>query len=221
MRRKNDAIIKIAIADSHAIVREGLKRICDNTKDLSVVFDTDSGLEVVQLWTENNCDVLLLDIASPDHNGIDLLKKIRREIPSLALLVLSMYREDQYAIRCLKAGAAGFLNKQVSPAELVSAIRQVASGKKYVPPTLAQELANHIGVEQTTNLHDSLSDREYQVMTLIASGKSVSDIAKELVLSVKTISIFRARALSKMQLRNNAELTHYVLANRLIDSQQP
>lgn len=217
MRRKNAPPIKVAIADNHAIVREGLRQICAGTNDISVVFDTQSDIEAILRCQLDNCDVLLLDIALADHNGIDMLKQIKRKAPSLPLLVLSMYREDQYAVRCLRAGAAGFLNKQVSPMELTDAIRQVAVGKKYISPSLAEELATHIGTDHDTPLHESLSNREYQIMTLIASGKSVSDIATDLFLSVKTISMFRARALNKMRLRNNAELTHYALTHHLVD----
>jgi two-component system invasion response regulator UvrY len=133
------------------------------------------------------------------------------------VLMLSMHREDQYAIRSLKAGASGYLNKQSAPAELVNAIRQVAGGRKYVSAALAQELANQINDDHETPLHETLSDREYQTLTMIASGKTVSDIAEELVLSVKTISMYRSRLLQKMKLRHNAELTHYAIKNRLVD----
>ena len=145
-----------------------------------------------------------------------MLKQIKKEVPKLPVLILSIHREDQYAIRTLKAGAAGFLNKQVAPGELINAIRQVASGKKYISSTLAQELANQIGVDHDAVLHESLSDREYQTMIMIASGKTVSDIATELLLSVKTISMYRSRVLTKMKLRHNAELTHYALKNNLV-----
>jgi two-component system, NarL family, invasion response regulator UvrY len=160
---------------------------------------------------------LLLDISMPDRSGIEVLKQIRKEYPKIAILMLSMHREDQYAIRSLKAGAAGYLNKQSAPAELVNAIRQVASGRKYISPTLAQELANSISEDHEAPLHESLSDREYQTLTMIASGKTVSDIAAELALSVKTISMYRARLLQKMKLRHNAELTHYAIKNHLVE----
>ncbi len=215
--KKNSSAIKVAIADDHAIVREGLRQICSGTKDIIVVGNAENGLETIKLTRLGNCDVLLLDIILPDRTGIDVLKQIKKEIPKLPVLMLSIHREDQYAIRALKAGAAGFLNKQAAPAELINAIRQVAAGRKYISPSLAQELANQIGFDHETPLHETLSDREYQTMVMIASGKTVSDIATELLLSVKTISMYRSRVLAKMKLRHNAELTHYALKNNLVE----
>jgi len=217
MMKKNSAAIKVLIADDHAIVREGLKQICSNTKDIVVVGNAENGVEAVKLCRLGLSDVVLLDIILPDRNGIDILKQIKKEMPKLPVLMLSIHREDQYAIRALKAGAAGFLNKQAAPADLASAIRQVAAGRKYISPSLAQELANQIGFDHDTPPHETLSDREYQTMILIASGKAVSDIATELSLSVKTISMYRSRVLSKMRLRHNAELTHYALKNHLVE----
>ncbi len=209
--------IKILIADDHAIVREGLKQILADTKDIVVAGEAENGLDAVKLVRQGICDVLLLDISMPDRNGIDVLKQIRKEAPKLIVLMLTMHREDQYAIRSLKAGAAGYLNKQSAPAELVNAIRQVAAGRKYVSATLAQELANQIDDDREIPPHETLSDREYQTLTMIASGKTVSDIASELLLSVKTISMYRARLLQKMKLRHNAELTHYAIKNHLVE----
>lgn len=217
MTKKNSAAIKVAIADDHAIVREGLRQICSSTKDIVVVGSAENGLETIKLCRLGNCDILLLDIVLPDRTGIDVLKQIKKEIPKLPVLMLSIHREDQYAIRALKAGAAGFLNKQAAPAELINAIRQAAAGRKYISPSLAQELANQIGFDHETPLHETLSDREYQTMVMIASGKTVSDIAVELLLSVKTISMYRSRVLAKMKLRHNAELTHYALKNNLVE----
>ncbi|RFB74217.1 MULTISPECIES: response regulator transcription factor [unclassified Herbaspirillum] len=217
MTKKNSSAIKVAIADDHAIVREGLRQICSGTKDIIVVGNAENGLETIKLARLGNCDVLLLDIILPDRTGIDVLKQIKKEIPKLPVLMLSIHREDQYAIRALKAGAAGFLNKQAAPAELINAIRQVAAGRKYISASLAQELANQIGFDHETPLHETLSDREYQTMVMIASGKAVSDIAAELLLSVKTISMYRSRVLAKMKLRHNAELTHYALKNNLVE----
>ncbi|EJL88904.1 response regulator containing a CheY-like receiver domain and an HTH DNA-binding domain [Herbaspirillum sp. CF444] len=217
MTKKNSAAIKVAIADDHAIVREGLKQICSSTKDIVVVGSAENGLETIKLCRLGNCDVLLLDIVLPDRTGIDVLKQIKKEMPKLPVLMLSIHREDQYAIRALKAGAAGFLSKQAAPAELINAIRQAAAGRKYISPSLAQELANQIGFDHETPLHETLSDREYQTMVMIASGKTVSDIASELLLSVKTISMYRSRVLAKMKLRHNAELTHYALKNNLVE----
>lgn len=215
MTRKN--AIRVLIADDHAIVREGLKQILADTKDIVVAGHAENGNEAIRLSRDDACDVLLLDISMPDRNGIDVLKQVRKESPKLAILMLSMHREDQYAIRSLKAGAAGYLNKQSAPAELVNAIRQVASGRKYVSAALAQELANQVGDDHDVPLHETLSDREYQTLVMIASGKTVGDIAAELVLSVKTISMYRSRLLQKMKLRHNAELTHYAIKNHLVD----
>lgn len=219
MKSKN--AIRVLIADDHAIVREGLKQILADTKDIVVAGYAENGSDAIRLSRDDNCDVLLLDISMPDRSGIDVLKLVRKESPKLAILMLSMHREDQYAIRSLKAGAAGYLNKQSAPAELVNAIRQVASGRKYVSTALAQELANQIGDDHNIPLHETLSDREYQTLVMIASGKTVSDIAAELTLSVKTISMYRSRLLQKMKLRHNAELTHYAIKNRLVDDSTP
>lgn len=211
--------IKILIADDHAIVREGLKQILADTKDIVVAGDAENGNDAIKLARNKaDSDVLLLDISMPDRSGIEVLKQIKKESPKMAVLMLSMHREDQYAIRSLKAGAAGYLNKQSAPAELVDAIRLVASGRKYISPALAQELANQVGDEnREVPPHETLSDREYQTLVMIASGKTVSDIAAELALSVKTISMYRSRLLQKMKMRHNAELTHYAIKNHLVE----
>jgi len=217
MSKKTAATIKVLIADDHAIVREGLRQICASTKDMAVTGTAANGLEAIKLARNGLGDVMLLDIILPDRNGIEILKQIRKEHPQLPVLILSIHREDQYAIRALKAGAAGFLNKQAAPADLIGAIRQAAAGRKYISPSLAQDLANQIGFDHDTPLHETLSDREYQTLVMIASGKTVSDIAAELSLSVKTISMYRARVLAKMKMRHNAELTHYALKNKLVE----
>lgn len=214
---KDNAIIEVIIADDHAIVREGLKQILADTPDIIVRGEADSGLNTIKLCREYEFDLLLLDISLPDKSGIDVLKQVRKERPGTAVVMLSMHPEDQYAIRALKAGASGYLNKQSAPKELVNAIRQVAMGLKYINASVAQQLANHIDDEHQVNPHEALSDREYQTMTLIASGKAVSDIARDLSLSVKTISEYRSRVLAKMKLKNNAELTHYAIKNQLIE----
>nr|WP_315399771.1 response regulator transcription factor [uncultured Duganella sp.] len=211
------AIIKVFIADDHAIVREGLKQILAETRDIVVAGEAENGLDAVKLFRKSECQVMLLDISLPDRSGIEVLKQIKKEKPELAVLMLSMHREDQYAIRSLKAGAAGYLTKQSAPRELVTAIRQVAGGLKYISAALAQELANHVGDDHEAPPHDTLSDREYQTLTMIASGKTVGAIAKELSLSVKTVSEYRARLLVKMKLKNSAELTHYAIKNQLIE----
>ncbi len=209
--------IRVFIADDHAIVREGLKQILAESPDIIVAGEAENGFDAIKLFRRARCHVMLLDISMPDKNGIDVLKQVKKEHPDMAVLMLSMHREDQYAIRSLRAGAAGYLTKQSAPRELVTAIRQVAGGMKYVSAALAQELASQVGEDHEAPLHESLSDREYQTLTMIASGKTVGTIAKELSLSVKTISEYRARLLVKMKLKNSAELTHYAIKNALIE----
>ncbi|WP_374485552.1 response regulator [Zoogloea sp.] len=209
--------IRVLIADDHAIVRQGLRQILSDTPDLTVAGEADNGVEAVQMVRGGEWDVVLMDVSMPDRNGIDALKLIKKECPRLPVLILSMYPEEQYAIRALKAGAAGYLTKQSAPDLLVTAIRQVASGKKYVSPSVAEELVNAIGKDNERPAHEKLSDREYQTLCLIASGKTPAEIAEALNLSVKTVSVYRARLLEKMNLRNNAELTHYGLKHGLAE----
>ncbi|HEY1043002.1 MAG TPA: response regulator transcription factor [Telluria sp.] len=212
------ATIRVFIADDHAIVREGLKQILAESPDMIVAGEAENGSEAVKTFRKAKCKVILLDISLPDKSGIEVLKQIKKESPDVAVLMLSMHREDQYAIRSLKAGAAGYMNKQSAPKELVTAIRQVAAGQKYVSAALAQELASQLGEERKEAApHETLSDREFQTLTMIASGKTVTTIAQELSLSVKTISEYRSRLLVKMKLKNSAELTHYAIKNQLID----
>ncbi|MEZ5626072.1 MAG: response regulator transcription factor [Rhodocyclaceae bacterium] len=209
--------IRVLIADDHAIVRQGLRQILSDIEDMEVAGEACNGVEALQLSRDGQWDVVLMDVSMPDRNGIDALKLIRKEHPRLPVLILSMYPEEQYAIRALKAGAAGYLTKQSAPEQLVTAIRQVASGKKYVSASLAMELAEAIGEDTDRPLHEKLSDREYQTLCMIASGKTLTQIAEELNLSVKTVSVYRARLLEKMRLRNNAELTHYGLKFGLVE----
>ena len=209
--------IRVLIADDHSIVRQGLRQILSETEDLAVSGEAANGVEALQQLRQDSYDVVLMDVSMPDRNGIDALKLIRKEFPRLPVLMLSMYPEEQYAIRALKAGAAGYLNKQSAPEQLVTAIRQVASGKKYVSASLAEELANAITDDDDRPLHERLSDREYQTLCLIASGKTLTQIGEELNLSVKTVSVYRARLLEKMRLSNNAELTHYGLKHGLVE----
>ncbi len=208
--------IRVFIIDDHAIVREGVKQILTDTEDIELAGDSASSLDAVRLARLGAYDVLLLDISMPDKNGIEVLKQIRKEAPDIHVLILSMHKEDQYAIRTLKAGASGYLNKQSAPNELVSAIREVVAGRKYINKEVAQALANQVSGDHLVSPHEILSDREYQTLTMIASGKSVSDIGKELNLSVKTVSMYRSRLLQKMKLKNNAELMHYAMKNKLV-----
>lgn len=209
--------IQVLIADDHAIIRQGLRQILSGTDDLEVAGEADGGIKALQLIRDNPYDVVLMDVSMPDRNGIDSLKLIKKEFPKLPVLMLSMHPEEQYAIRALRAGAAGYLSKQGAPEQLVVAIRQVAAGKKFVSATVAEELANAIGEDFDRPPHVKLSDREYQTLCMIASGKTLTQIAEQLNLSVKTVSVYRARLLEKMKLRNNAELTHYGLKHGLVE----
>lgn len=210
--------IHVLIADDHAIVRQGLRQILSDTEDLVVAGEASDGVQAMQLVRGAEWDVVLLDVSMPDRNGIDTLKLIKKEYPRLPVLILSMHPEEHYAIRALKAGASGYLSKQSAPEQLVTAIRQVASGKKYVSPSVAEALAAAITEDDDGRPpHERLSDREYQTLCMIASGKTLTQIGEELNLSVKTVSVYRARLLEKMKLKNNAELTHYGLKHGLVD----
>jgi DNA-binding NarL/FixJ family response regulator len=210
--------LRILIADDHAIVRQGLRQILSGVDDMTVAGEAEDGVKAMQMIRSGEWDVVLLDVSMPERNGIDTLKLIKKESPRLPVLMLSMHPEEQYAVRALKAGASGYLSKHSAPELLVSAIRQVASGKKYVSPAVAEQLANAISDEDSDRpAHEKLSDREYQTLCLMASGKTLTQIGEELNLSVKTVSVYRARLLEKMNLKNNAELTHYALKHGLVD----
>ena len=208
---------RILIVDDHAIVREGLKQILAEVDDIEVGGEADNSSHAMQMARKGPWDLVLMDISMPDRSGLETLELLRKEHPGIKVLMLSMHRETQYAVRALKSGAAGYLNKQSAPDQLVDAIRLVASGKKYISPELAQELASEVSGERTQLPHETLSNREYQTLCLIASGLPVSAIADKLSLSVKTISMYRARMLQKMQLKNNAELTHYAIKHGLVE----
>ncbi len=209
--------IRVLLVDDHLLFREGLKFILSDCKDVVIAGEGGTAAEALTLARAVPSDVMLLDISMPDRNGNEILRQLKKEAPQMAVLILSMHREGLYAVRAIKAGACGYLNKQSAPDEVVGALRQVAAGRKYISAALAQELADHISEDRQAAPHECLSDREYQVLTMIASGKSVGDIALELSLSVKTVSMYRARLLDKMGLRNNAEITHYAIRNKLID----
>ena len=210
-------MIRVLIADDHAVVRQGLKQILADMHEMVVTDEATNGQEVLDKVRAETWDVVVLDISMPDRSGLDVLKELRAERPALAVLVLSMYSEDQYAMRVLTAGASGYLTKDSAPDELVKAIRKVVSGGRYVSPFLAEKLAFEIGDDSSKLPHETLSDREFQVLRLLAAGKSVKEIAAELSLSVKTVSTYRARMLEKMKLGTNAELIHYAIQERLID----
>ncbi|MDA8084556.1 MAG: response regulator transcription factor [Nitrospiraceae bacterium] len=210
-------MIRILIADDHTIVREGLKQILAETSDMMVADEATNGLEALDKVARQDFNVVLLDISMPGRNGLDVLRQLKAEHPGVPVLILSMYSEEQYAMRALRAGAAGYLTKDSAAEELILAIRKISSGRKYLGPSLAEKLAVYLEHGEDTPLHETLSDREFQVMCLIASGKAVKEIGNELNLSVKTISTYRTRILEKMRMKTNAALTHYVIQNRLIE----
>jgi two-component system invasion response regulator UvrY len=210
-------MIKVLIADDHAVVLEGLKQILSETADMSVVAEATNGQAVLDKVRGSHVDVVVLDIAMPGRSGLDILLHLKRERPNLPVLVLSIHPEDQYAVRVLKAGASGYLTKESAPEQLITAIRKVVIGGKYVSPALAEKLAFDLEADVDKPLHETLSDREYEVLCLIALGKTVKEIADKLSLSVKTISTYRSRILEKMKMKNNAELTHYVIRQGLVE----
>jgi two-component system invasion response regulator UvrY len=210
-------MIKILIADDHPIVRQGFKQVLSETADLVVADEAGNGQEVLSLVAKKDYDVILLDISMPGKNGLEVLKELKIVSPKIPVLILSIYPEEQYAIRALRAGASGYLTKASAPEELISAIRKVSRGGKYIGSSLAEKLAYELDGDSGKAPHETLSDREYQILLMIASGKTVSDIAEEMCLSVKTVSTYRSRILDKMKLKNNAELTTYAIRNKLVE----
>ncbi len=208
-------MIKLLIADDHAVVRKGIKQILAETPDIVVADEAGNGEEIWAKIAKNSYDMLLLDISMPGKDGLEILKELKRQRPSLAVLMLSMFPEEQYAVRALKSGASGYLTKDSAPDELIAAIRKVNSGGKYVSAFLAEKLADRVGAKFETSPHERLSDREFQVLCMIASGKTVKQIGEELSLSIKTVSTYRMRLLEKMEMKNNSELTRYALENKL------
>ena len=209
--------VRVLIVDDHAIVREGLKRILADAPELHVAGEAASGTEAIRLVREGSWDVMLLDVSLPGANGLEVLRAVRECVPQLPVLVLTMYPEDQYAIRMLRAGAAGYLTKEGAPGQLVTAIRKVAAGGKYISPAVAEKLAWELERRKQPATHEDLSNREFEILRLIASGKTVSQIAQDLHLSVKTVSTYRMRLLTKLNMKSNAELTHYAIKGGLVD----
>ncbi|MDA8139494.1 MAG: response regulator transcription factor [Desulfobacteraceae bacterium] len=207
-------MLKILIADDHPIVRRGLQQILSREADVALVGEAQNAAEVFDLVRVQQWDAVVLDITMPGRGGLDTLKELKRLYPSLPVLMLSMHPEDQYAVRALRAGAAGYMNKESAPDDLIRAIRKITKGGKYVSPTLGEKLA--IIMEAEPSSHHSLSDREYEVMILIASGKTLSQVAEEMSLSIKTISTYRERILLKMKMKSNAELTYYAIKHNLV-----
>lgn len=210
--------IHVLVVDDHALIRKGLKQILDDTSDIRVTGEAETGAEAVRMARDNKYDAVLLDITLPDKYGIDVLRQIKLLCPSLPVLILSMHPDEQYALRSIKAGASGYMNKQSAPSQLVTAIRQVAGGRKYISTELAEQLANDLTSEKPQDApHKILSNREYQTLCLMASGKSLSEMADIMSLSAKTVSVYRSRMLEKMNLKNNAEAVRYAINNHLID----
>jgi two-component system invasion response regulator UvrY len=216
-RRDERNAIRVLIADDHAILRRGLRGIIEETDDLEVIGEAESSAETLKLLRTQACEVVLLDISMPDRNGMDTLDIIKKEYPKIAVLMLSTHPENQYAVRALRGGASGYLTKQSAPAQLVVAIRQVATGKKYVTPAVAEELAKHVLNDSDKPPHEALSNREYQTMCKIAEGRTVSEIAEQLSLSVKTVSVYRARVLAKLAVTSNAAIANYAIKNKLVE----
>jgi len=210
-------MIKVLIVDDHTIVREGLRQILEETSDIAVAGEASSAQEVIEKVWNNSYDIILLDISLPGRSGLDVLKQLKSIKPDLPILILSMHPEEQYAIRSLKAKASGYLTKESASDELIDAIRKVAKGRKYITSSLAEKLAFELEDSGKRPYHEKLSDREFQVMCMIASGKRVKEIAETLSLSVKTISTYRARILKKMNMRNNSQLIHYAIKSGMVD----
>ena len=209
-------MIRVILCDDHAVVRRGIRDTLAEAVDIKVVGEAGSYSEVRELLRATPCDVLVLDLNLPGRGGLEVLASLREADSPIKVLVVSMFPEDQYAIRCLRAGAQGYLNKAGNPAEMVTAVRTIAQGRKYVTAEVAQMLVDNLAAPTTEALHDALSERELQTLLKIASGKRLSDIAEELMLSPKTVSVYRARVLEKLKLSNNAELTVYAIRNGLV-----
>ena len=210
-------MIRVIVADDHAVVRRGVVQILDEAPDLVAAGEASSGRQVLQKVQENDYDVLVLDIGMPDGSGLEVLHQLRTLRPELRVLILSMYPERQYALRALKAGAAGYLTKESAPDELVAAVRRIAQGGKYITQSLAEELTAALVGETEKSPEEILSDREFQVVCMLAEGKTIAGIAEELSLSVKTISTYRSRVLEKLNLSNTAEIIRYAFEHKLVE----
>lgn len=209
-------MIRILMADDHAIVRRGLRQILNEGSAACQIDEASTGQEVLKKVYDGVFDILVLDISLPDRNGLELVREIKSVKPKLPILMLSVHPEEQYAIRALKAGVSGYLNKESAPEQLIQAIERIVAGGRYISPSLAETLADTVGGELEGAPHETLSDREFTVLLRIGAGKSVSEIADELGLSVKTVSTYRARILEKMNMHSNADLIRYVIDHKLI-----
>ena len=209
--------IRLLVADDHAVVRQGIRQILADTLDFEIVREASDGIQVLEKLRDCKVDVVVLDLSMPMMSGLEVIKQVRKEFPAVAILVLSFHSEEQYAVRVMKAGASGYLTKGSDPEELITALRSVARGRKYVTGTLAERLAVEIESGTDKLPHEMLSDREYEVLCLIASGLSIQEIAEKLILSVKTVSTYRTRLVHKMRMHGTAELTRYAIMHGLVD----
>ncbi|SDV46572.1 response regulator [Chitinasiproducens palmae] len=207
----------LLLVDDHAIIRQGVAQLLSDRKAIDQAVEAASGAEALAMLEQTRCDMVMLDISLPDISGIDVLQRIKRHWPQLPVLIFSMYHEEQYGVRALKSGAAGYLSKAASTGEMLAAVRQVLSGRKYVSQSLADALVSYVATNSGQMAHERLSHREYQTLCMLGSGKRLTDVANMLSLSVKTVSVYRTRLLEKLNLANNAELTYYVMHNRLVD----
>lgn len=210
-------MIEIIVADDHAIVRRGVIDILSEEPDLSVVAEASSGQEVLRLARQLSFDVLVLDMGLPDMNGLEVLERLKTVKPLARTLILSIYPEEQYGVRALKAGAMGYLTKESAPLELVAAVQKIARGERYISDAIGDLLVEQLLVDETAVTHTSLSNREYQVMLALAKGKTISDIAADLSLSVKTISTYRGRIIEKLRLETTGDIIRYALQHHLVE----
>ncbi len=209
-------MLRILIADDHTVVRKGLIQILQEDFSNAVIEEVQDAEELIKKVMADRWDVVISDLSMPGRSGLEALQQIKLSFPDLPVLILSIHPEEQYALRALKAGASGYLSKDTAPDELVKAVQKVLLGKKYISQSIAERLANNISSNFTNNPHENLSDREFDVMKLLANGKSVSEIAEMLHLSVTTVSTYRARIMGKMKLKSNSDLTKYSIENNLI-----
>ncbi len=209
-------MIKVVLCDDHAMVRRGIRDTLSEAVDIQVTGEAGNYSEVREVLRNTACDVLVLDLNLPGRGGLEVLASLREADSSIRVLIVSMFAEDQYALRCLRAGAQGYLNKAGNPADLISAVRTLAQGRRFVTAEVSEMLVENLASPNAETLHATLSERELQTLLSIASGKRLSDIAKELMLSPKTVSVYRSRLLEKLKLTNNAELTVYAIRNELV-----
>ncbi|MFW6052889.1 MAG: response regulator [Desulfosalsimonas sp.] len=210
-------MIRIMIVDDHTVVRHGLKQVIEAGNNMKICKETASGREAISFASAGHCDLVLLDISLSDTHGIDVLKQIKQARPDIGVIILSMHPEDQYGLRTLQAGASGYLTKDCEPSELIQAIQRVHGGRKYISPAMAQLMADNISSSNNCLPHETLSDREYQILCMIAKGKRVKDIAENLGLSPKSVSTYRTRLLQKLKLQNNEQLISYARQHDLLD----